>query len=80
MIVKKPCDHASVPGPWNRQERRWISVLREMADHAENAVVARRSHGLSFGYDRERADSLLWALVEIEKSRAALDAARGGGK
>lgn len=55
-------------------------MLREMADHAENAVVARRSHGLSFGYDRERADALLWALVEIEKSRAALDAARGGGK
>lgn len=78
--MKKPCDRASVPGPWNRQERRWISVLREMANHAETAVVARQSHGLPFGYDRERANALDWALVEIEKSRAALDAARGGGK
>lgn len=67
-----------VPGPWNRQEREFVLILRQMEAWAQKAVTKRLGEGLSADYDKARAAALNWALVEIEKSRAALIAARGG--
>ena len=74
--MKKPCDRVSVPGPWNREERRYISVLREMVAYAERSIADRDASGRPADYDRERVNALEWALAEVEKSRVALVAAR----
>jgi hypothetical protein len=71
---------AEVPGPWNRDEREFVLILKQMEVYAQRAVTKRLGEGLSANYDKARAAALNWALVEIEKSRAALGAARGGGK
>lgn len=71
---------AEVPGPWNREEREFVLILKQMEVYAQRAVTKRLNEGLSANYDRARAAALNWALVEIEKSRAALVAARDGGK
>jgi len=67
-----------IPGPYNRREREYIASLRDHLHYREQALADCRAEGQkdAAAWHVAMRDAILWALVEIEKSRAALNAAR----
>lgn len=68
------------PGPWNREERGFLVMLRDMESYARKAASRKREAGdPAWTYDKARELALEWVVVEVMKSRVALAAALKGG-